>query len=204
MAIAGLGALASLRMRPSSAQAGVHAMIFRVAAVGIAAGCVAVAVWVAAPAETHARGAGFGGGRPMAAPGGGLHGSFRARVMRPVAPVAAPAVPRPGVAVGGAAARVLSGARVRHRRFFGAGWPLGVWGDAPWYPDGYDDAGIPAEPPASGSAPAYSYPVYPPPDTPVVRERVIYLIPFRPGCGTQTYRVRSAHGGMRSINVVRC
>jgi hypothetical protein len=81
-----------------------------------------------------------------------------------------------------------------------------VWGDAPWYASGYDDpldtlAGDGQ--PASGYPPAYSYPAYPPADAMVVRER-IYVMPFRPGCGTQTYRVRAEGGGRRSINVVRC
>jgi hypothetical protein len=180
-------------------------MTFRIAASCVAV--VAVAV-IAAPAETSARGGAFGGGRAISPQGGALHGSFRARVARPVAPSVTRLAPAGSVARG--PAHVRSAAHFGHRRLFGAGWPLSAWGDAPWYGGGgyYD----PSDTVASGAqpddrpgySPSYSYPVYPSPDGTVVRERVIYVIPFRPGCGTQTYRVPAEGGGRRSINVVRC
>jgi hypothetical protein len=184
-------------------------MTFRIAASCVAV--VAVAV-IAAPAEMSARGGVVGGGRAVSVQGGPLHGSFRARVARPAAPFVAPSVTRPAPA--GSAARgpahVRSAARFGHRRFFGAGWPLSVWGDAPWYAGGgyYDPSDTVASGEQSddrpGYSPSYSYPVYPSPAGTVVRERVIYVIPFRPGCGTQTYRVPAEGGGRRSINIVRC
>jgi len=180
----------------------------------IAASCVVVAAvgLIAAPAETSARGGASGGGRAISVLGGASHGGFQARVTRPAAPFVAPSVTRlapAGRAARGAPAHALSAAQFRHRRFFATGWPLSVWGDAPWYAGGYYD---PSDTAASGDQPddrpgyssPYSYPVYPSPDGTVVRERVIYVIPFRPGCGTQTYRVPAEGGGRRSINVVRC
>src|SRR5262249_46549638 len=150
---------------------------------------------------------GFAGGRAM--PVGGM-----------AAPVARPAVAPPRGLVAPtrpAAAPVRAQGRTpfahfRHHRFSNAGVPTGWW-SYPWYGDHYN-------PPAY--APFYEQPYYPDPATaypvggyppaayqppaivPRVTERIIYVVPVRPGCSTETYKVRSEAGGERSIDVVRC
>jgi hypothetical protein len=179
----------------------------------IAAGFLAIFATglMVAPVETAARGGGFVGGRAMPAVGG-----FRGPIVRPpiapVRPMVAPVVRAPfarAPIVRAPFARVPFGrvpfANLRHRRFFSAGLPVSVWGDAPWY-SGYTD---PSYYPSYYSAPPdpaiYSYPATASPAEGVpVRERVIYVMPPRPGCSTQTYTVPSERGGERSINVVRC
>jgi hypothetical protein len=85
----------------------------------------------------------------------------------------------------------------RHRRF---GWP-GLWGDGPWYGPSYDATGYSApEEAATSEQPISSYPA---PSAPVT-ERIIHVIPYRPGCDSETQRVPWKGGGERSITVVRC
>jgi hypothetical protein len=152
---------------------------------------------IVAPADGTARG--FGGGR--AAPMGGVHAlPARPAIVAPRAPVRPlPAAVRPR---GNAFAPFIRG---HHRRLIrnGAGW----W-SYPAYGD--DDYGpyVPYQQPTYPD-PATAYPVsaYPPAAYPPIAaapERVIYVVPVRPGCSTQTYRVRSEKGGERSIDVVRC
>ena len=103
---------------------------------------------------------------------------------------------------------------LRHRHF-GNGWsgawggdyyPYGSWGD--YYPYGnsyypYYDAsgyGVPHEPPpspysAAGYGAARSVPV---------AQRPVYLVPYHPGCESQTQMLPWRTGGERSITIVRC
>jgi hypothetical protein len=151
---------------------------------------------IVAPAETAARAGGFVGARGMPMRVMPFHGGFRAPIARPAI------VPRPAVnALAPARVRAAPFAHFRHRRFFAGGLPITVWGDAPWY-NGYNDP--------SGYVPPYQQPIYtyptaayPSPDT-IVRERIIYVLPPRPSCSTQTYLVPAERGGERSINIVRC
>jgi hypothetical protein len=180
----------------------------------IAAGFLAIFATglIVAPVETAARGGGFvGGGRAMPVVGG-----FRGPIVRPpiapVRPAVAPAAIRPAPVARAPFARApfahahfgrVPFANLRHRRFLSAGLPVSVWGDGSWY-GGYIDPSYyyGAPPPAPA---IYSYPATASPAEGVpVRERVIYVMPPRPGCSTQTYHVPAEKGGERSINVVRC
>jgi hypothetical protein len=160
----------------------------------IAAGLLAIFATGAmlAPVETNARGGGFVGGRAMP-----VHGALPGPLVRPgMAP--------PPVAVRPARVNPLPFAHLRHRRFVETG-VLSSWGDLPWgsgYGSGYYDSSSYLPP---LEQPAYTYPTssYPVADGPV-RERIIYVLPPRPSCGTQTYKVPAEDGGERSINVVRC
>jgi hypothetical protein len=152
---------------------------------------------IVAPTETSARAGGVAGGRGMPMRAIPFHGGFRAPIVRPqIAPL------RPAVnAVAPARVRAAPFAHFRHRRFFAGGLPVTVWGDAPWYSGYYDPSGYVAP----YQQPTYTYPTatYPAPDT-IVRERIIYVLPPRPSCSTQTYLVPAERGGERSINIVRC
>jgi hypothetical protein len=158
----------------------------------VAAGFVAIlAVGLClASGEVAARGGFAGGGRPM---------SFSAPLRAPMArPALAPVHPLANGVAPVHPGRVAPFAHLRNRRFLAAGF----WGDLPWY-GGYSDP--------SGYLPAYQQPTYTYPTTTaypaadaVVRERIIYVMPPRPGCSTQTYNVPGEDGGERSINVVRC
>jgi hypothetical protein len=185
----------------------------------IAAGILAIFATglIVAPVETAARGGGFvGGGRAMPVVGG-----FRGPIVRPpiapVRPMVAPAIrhaplghaplaraPFARVPFARAPFGRVPFAHLRRGRFFSAGLPVSVWGDAPWY-GGYIDPsysyGAPPPDPAIYSYPATASPAA---DGGPVRERVIYVMPPRPGCSTQTYHVPAEKGGERSINVVRC
>lgn len=189
----------------------------------IAAGFLAVFATglIVAPVETAARGGGFvGGGRAMPAVGG-FRGPIARPPIAPVRPVVAPAATRaapfarapfaraPFARVPFARvpfARVPFGrvpfAHLRHRGFLSAGLPVSVWGDAPWYSGYIDPSYYYSAPPDPA---IYSYPATASPaDSVPVRERVIYVMPPRPSCSTQTYHVPAESGGERSINVVRC
>jgi len=134
---------------------------------------------IAAPAEISARG--LVGGRAM--PLVGAHPPILHPVLRPHTPL-------------------TPFARFRHRRFFDNGFPAGAW----VYPDGGGYYGSTADS-APYDAPPDSYPTAAPPPPYAagpVRERIIYVMPARPSCSTQTYTVPSENGGERSINVVRC
>jgi hypothetical protein len=155
---------------------------------------------IVAPADGTARGFG-GGGR--AGPVGGLHAlPARPAVVAPPAPVRPlPAAIHPR---GHAFAPFI---RSHHRRFIrnGAGW----WSYPAYGYDDYAPYQQPVYPDPATAYPASAYPpaAYPPdayPPTAAVIERVIYVVPIRPSCSTQTYRVRSEKGGERSIDVVRC
>jgi len=170
-------------------------MAIRIAASII--GIVAIGLLVAPP-ETSARGGGFAGGRAMP-------------VM--AAPVARPLVARPPVTPrpAGTPLRAHRLAHFRHHRFFGAGLPAGWW-SYPGYGDYYDPSGYspfyqqPIYPDPATAYPVTGYPPvpYPPPAVAPISERIIYVVPLRAGCSTETYKVRSAAGGERSVDVVRC
>jgi hypothetical protein len=153
---------------------------------------------IVAPAETKARAGGLAGARGMPMRAIPFHGGFRAPIARPaIAPV------RPAQnAVAPARINAAPFGHFRHRRFFGGGLPVAIWGDVPWYSGGYYDSPSYVPP---YQQPIYTYPTaaYPAPET-IVRERIIYVLPPRPSCSTQTYRVPAQDGGVRSINVVRC
>jgi hypothetical protein len=146
-------------------------MTIRVAAGFLA--IVAVGLCVE-PGEVAARGGGFvGGGRPM---------SFSAPLRAPIArPALAPVRPLNAVAPAHAG-HIAPFSHLRNRRFQAAGF----WGDLPWY-GGYSDP--------SGYLPGYQQPTYTYPVTtaypaadPVVRERIIYVLPPRPDCYTVSGR----------------
>ncbi len=146
-----------------------------------------------APSEISARSAGSAAG-PM-------HGAVRAPLVRPMtAPVAPPAIAGPRPFARGAARFPLHRAPFfRHRHPFG--FPGAAWGGVPWYGDYYDTSG------GYGAAYPPLPPDYPPaayPDGLPVRERVIYVMPYRPGCTSQRQTVPSEHGGERTITIVRC
>jgi hypothetical protein len=155
--------------------------------------------FILAPNEISARSAGFAAG-PM-------HGAVRAPLVRPMtAPVTPPAIAGPRPFTHGAARFPQHRAPFfRHRHPFG--FPGAAWGGIPWYGDYYDTSG------GYGSAYAPLPPDYPPADYPPaaypadgppVRERVIYVRPYRPGCTSQRQTVPSEHGGERTITIVRC
>jgi hypothetical protein len=181
----------------------------------IAAGLLAIFATglIVAPVETAARGGGFaGGGRAMPVVGGFRGPIARPPIAAPVRPVAAPAGTRAAPFARAPFARAPFArvpfarapfAHLRHRRFFSAGLPVSIWGDAPGYSGYLDPSYYYGAPPDPG---IYSYPATAAPaaDVAPVRERVIYVMPPRPSCSTQTYRVPAESGGERSINVVRC
>jgi hypothetical protein len=158
-----------------------------------------------APVETSARGGGFAGGRAM--PAGGMAAPMARPavapprgLMAPTRPVAAP-VRQHGRA---------PFAHVRHHRFSNAGLPVGWW-TYPWYGDYYNPSAYspfyqqPYYPDPATAYPVTAYPpVAYPPVVPQVTERIIYVVPPRPGCSTETIKLHSDKGGERSIDVVRC
>ena len=163
--------------------------------------------FLVAPAETSARGGGFAGGRAM--PAGGMAAPVARPMVAPPRGLAAPAHP---VAAPVRAHGRTPFAHFRHPGFFGTGLPAGWW-SYPGYGDCCDDSAYspfyqqPIYPDPTTAYPATAYPpaAYPPPPAMApVSERIIYVVPPRPGCSTQTYHVRSEAGGERPVDVVRC
>jgi hypothetical protein len=153
-------------------------MIIRTAATLIAA---VAAVFVAQ--ETLARsGGGFGPAR-VATPPAALHPAGRA-------------------AIRGHEFR----ARFRHHRRFGSAWP-GVW-DSGYYPYGGSYDPYSSYDPYYGgpydSPPRYPASGYPIASTAPAAPRPIYVIPYRPGCESQTQKLPWRHGEERAITIVRC
>jgi hypothetical protein len=174
-------------------------MITRIAASFFLLGIAAIAV----SPEVFARGTGgFMGGRTVSSPG-------RVHAHPPSAPIVRPA----GALAGGRGvvrAHAFRRDFFRHRGRFGRGAFLGrQWYDG-WYGpydygsydngSGYDGYGPPYEPP-----PAYQGPGYPvgggAPDT---SQKVIYVLPYRPGCDSETQKVPGKNGGEHAVTIVRC
>ena len=165
---------------------------------------VAVGLMIVAPAETSARGGGFGDGH--AAPVG-----FRTPMARPamvggyaMSSHRVPQALQPAIA----GSRGVPSAHFRHHRR-----PVIVWIGAPWNGgNDYDPPTFPAVPPAFPAAsdspasqptqPAYSAAA----DYPDARsvDKATTINTVRRSCDTQTYEVPSEAGGKVSINVVRC
>jgi hypothetical protein len=99
---------------------------------------------------------------------------------------------------------------LRHRQF-GFGWPFAAWDGTPGYQPYPDQAGYGA--PSELAAPVYPtvYPTlgYSPmgslgyPAAGSARTSV-YVIPYRPGCNSQSQKLPWRDGGERSITIVRC
>ena len=141
--------------------------------------------------ESLARsGGGFGGGR-AAAPPAAMH------------PAGLPIRSR---AIAGAHA---FGTPLLRRQRFGSGWS-GAWvGGGDYYPYGgssypyYDTSGYgtPYEPPPSPyPSPGY----YGTANSAPVAPRPVYLVPYHPGCDSQTQTLPWRTGDDRSITIVRC
>jgi hypothetical protein len=103
---------------------------------------------------------------------------------------------------------------LRHRHF-GRGFP-GFWGAWPWYDpynygygsyDGYTGDtgslgyGAPYAPPPS----PYTGGPYPPAIAyPDASKKPIYVVPYRPGCDTETETLPWRNGSKHSVRIVRC
>jgi hypothetical protein len=95
---------------------------------------------------------------------------------------------------------------LRHRRF-SFGWPFAAWDGTPGYQPYPDQTGYGA--PSELAAPVYPTLGYSPmgslgyPAAGSARTSV-YVIPFRPGCDSQSQKLLWRDGGERSITIVRC
>jgi hypothetical protein len=145
--------------------------------------------------ETIARsGGGFAGGRPATSPAA-IH------------PTGARPSIHPGGATGGRAAlrSHAFGRRSFRNRDVGFGWPW--WSAGPWYEPYYnptpslgpsnDLAPYDAPPPGPGF-PAMGY------RTPYSAPTSVYVIPYRPGCDSQTQSLPWTGGEERAVTIVRC
>jgi hypothetical protein len=106
-------------------------------------------------------------------------------------------------------ARAIHAHRFGHRfapftTFFGPGfgWPITTWVD-PGYSSFYAPSNYQMlhDQPAEPAAPAV-VPYAPPP--PVVTERIVPIVIYRPSCGSQTQSVPWRDGSERAITIVRC
>jgi hypothetical protein len=83
----------------------------------------------------------------------------------------------------------------------------GLWGTLPWYNDYNGRTDYPADriAPYSEPLPLTSDPRYNPfgGEAPV-RDSAVYIIPYRPGCDSQTERLPWRNGSERTIRIVRC
>jgi hypothetical protein len=156
----------------------------------LAAGCVFL------DEEASARPLGGFGGHAVAAPR-----AFRA------------AVPRVAFPRGFGARRNAFRAPFFRHRHFGSGWS-GFWGAGSWYDpyygsgdyNGYtgDNGSLGYGAPYDLPPPTYPGSSYPVATSTPVAKQVIYVVPYRPGCDTQTETVRGRNGIERSVRVVRC
>jgi len=146
----------------------------------IAATYILLAMLIAAPTETFARGGGFAGGRAVS-----IQRGFRAPIGRP--PAIALTRPAAPAAIGHLSGRLHTKpfARAVHRR-----GPAVVFVGAPWYDDYYDGTSYitPEEPVPSDAGSSAESEATPP----------------RLGCRAQSYKVPSEQGGTRTVKVVRC
>jgi hypothetical protein len=96
---------------------------------------------------------------------------------------------------------------LRHRRF-GYG-RQGGWFGGSWYDPYYDTTGrgqiAPYEPPPP-PYPVAGYPAagYPAAGSAPIVQRVIYVVPYRPGCDSQTQNLPWRDGHEHSVTIVRC
>lgn len=158
-------------------------------------------------------GAVLGGTEPIARSGGGHAGG---------APAASPPAARAGAirpflhagrgAVGsrtGMRSHPLRASFFRHRRFgFGSLTTWGGWYD-PYYGQSYSQPyydplshSIPDEAPYPAAG--YPAPPYLGTHSSTVAQRAIYVIPYRPGCDSQTQHLPWRDGSERSVTIVRC
>jgi hypothetical protein len=94
---------------------------------------------------------------------------------------------------------------LRHRRS-GFGWQ-GGWFGGSWYDPYYDTTGrgqiAPYEPPPP-PYPVAGYPATGYPAAAPIVQRVIYVVPYRPGCDSQTQNLPWRDGREHSVTIVRC
>jgi hypothetical protein len=179
-------------------------MITRVAAGFFLIGIAAIAV----SPEVFARGAGgFMGGRAVSSPGTVHAHPTTAPIVRPGGALAG------GRGVTGAHAfrRDFFGHRSRFRRgaFLGRQWYDGWYGSYDYGPYDYGSndygGGYYGYGPTSESPPAYPVPGYPVGgDAPDTSQKVIYVLPYRPGCDSETQKVPGKNGGEHAVTIVRC
>jgi hypothetical protein len=173
-----------------TAQAGEHAMPVR-----IVAGLVISVGLISLTNETLARGGGGFGGVRTAAPPAVLRAA-------PFAAIRSHAFRSPFFG--------------RHRSSGGGGaglWGIGSgdyssYGDysgyGNYYPY-YDSSGYGRPSPYPYGQPPYPPAAnYPAADSAPDAQRVIFLVPYRPGCDSETQKVPSMSGGERGIRIVRC
>src|SRR6516225_541909 len=133
-------------------------------------------------------------------------GIWRRRAAAPPAALHPAGLPIRGRATAGAHA---FGTPLLRRQRFGSGWS-GAWvGGGDYYPYGgssypyYDTSGYgtPYEPPPSPyPSPGY----YGTANSAPVAPRPVYLVPYHPGCDSQTQTLPWRTGDDRSITIVRC
>jgi hypothetical protein len=144
-----------------------------------------------------------------ARPGGGFAAGRTVTPPSAIHPAGARPVIHPGRAAASGTAGLRSQALRRHafrNRHIGAGWP-GWWGSWPGYEPYYNSApylGPSGDsesydlPPLGPSFPAMGY------RTPDRAPVSVYVIPYRPGCDSETQKVPGKGGEERSITIVRC
>jgi hypothetical protein len=178
-------------------------MITRVAASFFLVGIAAILV----TSEVFARaGGGFMGGRAASSP------------PRAHAHPATPPVVHPGGALAGGRGVLRAQAfrrnflghrgRFRNRAWSGRPWYDGWYGPSDYGPYDYNGGYYGATnyvPPYEPPPPAYPGPGYPvgggAPDT---AQKVIYVLPYRPGCDSETQKVPGKDGREHSVTIVRC
>jgi hypothetical protein len=142
-------------------------------------------------------------------------GGFAASPAATLRPAGARPIIQPGGALAGSRSAVVRSHAFRRsflqRRFlrnrdFGFGWPLSDWGGSPSYQPPYDqtDDGAPSELatdvyPRLGYSPMGSIGYPPTGPAPIP-----HVIPYRPGCYSQTQKLPWRDGPERSITIVRC
>jgi hypothetical protein len=147
--------------------------------------------------------------KTLARSGGGFAPGRAATSPVAIHPAGPPSFIHPGVGALGRGATLRShAARTRFFRHNGAGFFDGAWIWPSYDPYSYGSSGsyapslepdrvTPYEPP-SPSFPAMGY------RTPYSAPTSVYVIPYRPGCDSQTQTLPGKDGEERAITIVRC
>jgi hypothetical protein len=176
-------------MRPSQRRQGEHAMFIRIAAsLVISVGLISLTN------ETLARGGGGFGGVRTAAPPAALRAApfaaIRSHAFR------SPFFRRHGNSNNGG-----------FGTWYGGSGDYSSYGDysgyGNYYPY-YDSSGYGRPPYPYGQPPYPPAANYPAADRAPAAQNVIFVVPYRPGCDTETQMVPSMSGGERAIRIVRC